>query len=131
MTKTEVLKLLPTFTAAPESLKLASGDSHVVTYRLDYHWTVRVNYRNPDAVIDRPVLRKNALRVEVAPLKDFTGTWVIWHVNGQKGRETQYKNGKYDGVLTGYHDNGRKSYKQPMRTTSPTGPTRAGNRTGR
>ena len=112
MTKAEVLKLLPGFAAAPESFGIANGDSHIVTYRLDYHWTVRVNYRNTDLVIDRPVLKKRALRVEVTPPKDFTGTWLVWHVNGQKGRETQYKNGKYDGVLTSYHDNGRKSYEQ-------------------
>jgi len=109
MTKKEVLKVLP---EAIEGLELASGDSHLVTYRLDHHWMVTVDYRNPDKVISTPVLKKFALQVDVAPPKDFTGTWTTWHVNGQKGRETHYKDGKYDDVLTSYHDNGTKSVEQ-------------------
>ncbi len=111
-TKAEVLKILPEFAEAPERSELAEGDSHIVTYRLDYHWMVRIYYRNPDKVIERPTLMKHALRIFVPPPKDFTGTWVTWHVNGQKGYEIQYKNGQYDGTFTSFHDNGAKSYEQ-------------------
>jgi hypothetical protein len=112
MSKTEVLKLLPRFPEAADGIEVSSGDSHIVVYRLDYHWTVKISYRNTGKVISRPVLHMRALKVEVTPPKDFTGTWITWHVNGQKGWETQYTNGKYDGVLTMYHDNGVKSVEQ-------------------
>jgi antitoxin component YwqK of YwqJK toxin-antitoxin module len=112
MTKAEVLKILPEFAEAPETCEISSGNSHIVMYRLDYHWVVTIYYRNPDKVIEQPTLTKRALQVHVTPPQNFTGTWITWHVNGQKGVETQYKNGKYDGVLTKYHDNGRKNYEQ-------------------
>ncbi len=111
-TKAEVLKILPGFAEAPESVEIGSGDSHIVSYRLDYHWMVTIYYRNTDKVIERPTLTRRALQVHVEPPQNFTGTWTTWHVNGQKGHETQYNNGKRDGVLTRYHDNGRKSYEQ-------------------
>ncbi len=112
MTKTEVLKILPGFAEASEGGGIADGDSHVVWYRLDYHWMVRISYRNTDKVIERPVLIKSALRVHPAPPKDFTGTWTTWHVNGQKSHEVQYKNGRHDGAYTSYHDSGTKSEEQ-------------------
>ncbi len=112
MTKAEVLKRLPAFVESPEGGEIGSGDNHIVMYRLDYHWIVRIHYRNPDKVIKRPVLIKRALRVHAAPPKDFTGTWTTWHVNGQKGYKIQYKDGRYDGTYTSYHDNGRKSTEQ-------------------
>ena len=112
MTRAEVQRILPAFAEEPESMEIGSGDSHIVGYRLDYHWMVTITYRNPDRVIARPTLTKRTVRVNVPPSPNFTGTWSTWHVNGQKGQETQYKNGKHDGVLTSYHDNGRKSYEQ-------------------
>jgi RNA polymerase sigma factor (sigma-70 family) len=112
MKKAEVLKILPPFAEAPESSEIGSGDSHIAMYRLDYHWVVTVRYRNPDKVIDRPTLARRALRIYVEPPKNFTGTWLTWHVNGQKGYEIQFKDGKYDGTFTTYHDNGGKSYEQ-------------------
>src|SRR5687768_10715014 len=90
MKKEEVLKLLPKFEVAPEGAEIADGDSHVVSYRLDYHWTVRISYRNTDKVIDPPVLARRAYRVHVAAPPGFTGTWTTWHVNGQKGYEIEY-----------------------------------------
>ncbi len=112
MAKAEVLKLLPAFAEAPDGLEIAEGDSHIVSYRLDYHWVVRISYRNTDKVIERPVLRKSALRIHPAPPEDFTGAWTTWHVNGQKGYEVLYKDGRYDGTFTSFHDNGAKSYEQ-------------------
>jgi RNA polymerase sigma factor (sigma-70 family) len=112
MTKAEVQKLLPAFAEISQGGEIASGQSHVVTYRLDYHWMVRIYYRNPDKVIERPELMKSAARIFVSPPNNFTGAWVTWHVNGQKGYEIQYTNGKYNGTFTSFHDNGAKSYEQ-------------------
>jgi antitoxin component YwqK of YwqJK toxin-antitoxin module len=112
MMKTDVLKVLPKFAEAPEEMEIGSGNSHIVAYRLDYHWMVTISYRNPDKVIERPTLTNRAYRVHVAPPNNFTGTWITWHINGQKGYEIQFQNGQYDGEFTSYHDNGTKSYQQ-------------------
>jgi hypothetical protein len=112
MTKAEVLKILPPFKDAPESAEHGSGDSHIVSYRLDHHWMVTVYYRNPGKVLAPPTLTRRALRIDFAPPAGFTGTWVTWHVNGQKGFERRYRNGNYDGVLTSFHDHGGKHFEQ-------------------
>jgi antitoxin component YwqK of YwqJK toxin-antitoxin module len=112
MTRAQVLKILPPFPEAPERMKLASGQRHWDMYRLDYHWTVQVLYDNPDKVSDRPTLIRRAMQVHVEPPKNYTGTWITWHVNGQKGSETQYQNGKYNGAHTSFHDNGQKMVEQ-------------------
>jgi hypothetical protein len=122
MTKAEVLKLLPAFAESPEQSEIGSGDSHIVTYRLDYHWVVRISYRNTDKVIGGPVLMKRALRIFVEPPKNFTGTWIAWHVNGQKGYEIPYKDGHYDGVFTTFHDNGSKHTVQHYANRNAHGP---------
>jgi RNA polymerase sigma factor (sigma-70 family) len=111
MTKAEVQKILPPF---PESdgFEHGSGDSHIVNYRIDYHWTVTVSYRNPDRVIERPTLTKRALPVPVTPPANFTGTWINWHVNGQPGHEIHYQDGQYHGAFTSFHDNGAKHVEQ-------------------
>lgn len=112
MDKKEVLKVLPPFAEASEQVEIGSGQSHVVSYRLDYHWCVTVYYRNTNKVIERPKLTKRALRIYVAPPKNYTGAWVTWHVNGQKGYEIQFRDGQYDGAFTSFHDNGKKSCEQ-------------------
>jgi antitoxin component YwqK of YwqJK toxin-antitoxin module len=131
MAKAEVLKLLPPFAKGSEGGEICDGDSHIVSYRLDYHWMVRITYRNTDKVIERPVLLKRALRVHLAPPKDFTGTWTTWHINGQKGYEIQYKDGRYDGVFTSYHDTGTKSYEQHYVNHVAHGPDTGWNADGR
>ncbi|MBI3410828.1 MAG: hypothetical protein HY040_21030 [Planctomycetes bacterium] len=108
MTRAQVLTIIPPFREAPDSMNMASGQRNWDMYRLDYHWTVRVLYDNPDKVSGRPTLIRNALRVHVEPPKNYTGTWITWHVNGQKGYESQYQNGKYNGAHTAFHDNGQK-----------------------
>jgi len=114
MKEADVLKLLPPFSQSPEQFINASGDSHVDSYRLDLHWTVTIQYQNPDKVIERPKLSRREFYVDVKPPENFTGTWVNWYVNGQKGSETQFKNGKLDGTSTAYYDTGVKSYEQHL-----------------
>ncbi len=89
-----------------------SGQTHIGRWRLDHYWVVIIQYRNPDTVLERPTLENRALHVWVKPPDGLTGTWVTWHVNGQKGRELEYANGKYYGAFIAYHDNGQKSYEQ-------------------
>jgi len=36
------------------------------------------------------------------------GLWISWHENGQKGAETNFKDGKPDGQTIAWHDNGQK-----------------------
>ena len=122
MTEAEVLKILPPFKETPELSTHGSGDSHVTTFRLDPHWTVTIQYRNPDKVIERPKLSKRELLIYVKPPADYSGTWTCWYVNGSKGHKVQYENGKYDGTLTAYYDSGAKCYEQHYRNHVADGP---------
>ena len=123
MSKGDVFKILPPFPQGANTGGIWDGGTHIDRWQLDYHWTATVAYQNPvdirkestATVISRPVLKQCAFQVNVAPRKDFTGTWINWHVNGQKGLETQYKNGKYNGVLTSYHDNGSQELRAALR----------------
>ncbi|MBI5685826.1 MAG: hypothetical protein HZC54_12195 [Verrucomicrobia bacterium] len=111
MTKAEALNVL----RSPEFSNLGgfgSGQSHSESYRLDSHWTVTIQYRNPDKVLARPTLSKKESGIYVTPPAHYTGTWNGWYVNGQKRDEMHFKDGKYDGVCAHYHDNGEKSYEQ-------------------
>jgi hypothetical protein len=51
-------------------------------------------------------------QVWVAPPAGYTGSWVTWHVNGQKAHGIQYRNGKYDGWAIALYDDGSKCYQQ-------------------
>lgn len=112
MTKSEVVKLLPSFPEAPEQSSIGTGQSYYVSYRLDYDWVVKISYRNPDKVIERPMLIARELAIYVAPPEKYSGTWICWYVNGQRSFDIQFKDGKYDGVFTKFHDNGRKAVEQ-------------------
>ena len=108
-----------------------SGVTHVATWRLDHYWIVVVQYRNPDSVIKRPTLHRRAMSIWVKPPKEHTGTWVTWHVNGQKSHEIEYENGKYDGRFTSYHDNGREAVEQHYRSGICSGVATGWSRNGR
>ena len=120
MKHSDVMRLLPPYDHTLSAERLlwsgpASGDSHVATWRLDHYWTVTIQYRNPDTVIERPELRNEAMRIWVKPPVDFTGTWVTWYVNGRKSHEIEYKNGTYNGAFIAFYHNGRQSYEQHYR----------------
>ena len=117
MTRAQVLKILPPFPEAPDRMNMASGQRNWDSYRLDFHWDVCVLYDNgkgrkgdrEDTVSVHPtVICRRAMWVHVDPPKNYTGTWITWHVNGQKGYEAQYQNGKYNGAHTDFYDNGQK-----------------------
>ncbi len=110
MKHAEVLKILP---PVDQNIPVkGEGQEHVMTWRPDDYWTVTVFYLNPDAVKERPRLHREALRVWVQPPADFTGTWVTWHVNGQKSYESEYRNGFLNGLSLIFYDNGSKLHQQ-------------------
>lgn len=121
MSKAEVAKLLPAFLIAPERSTFGSGQSHYESYRLDHDWVIRISNRNPDKVIERPTLIARELALYVTPPAKYTGTWICWHVNGQKSYEIQFADGKYDGVFTKFHDNGQKAVEQHYATHKANG----------
>lgn len=106
----EVIKSLPAY--GKERSEDWSGRSGNARWRLDHYWTVTIHYRNPDTVIKRPTLENKAMRIWVDAAADFTGTWVTWHVNGQKSHEIEYKNGKFHGSFFVFYDNGQKFHQQ-------------------
>jgi hypothetical protein len=108
MTRTEVVKILPPLSESAEETT-SNGDA---SYRLDRDWVVTIPYHYSDKVKSSSKLTKSELLVFVSPPENYTGTWITWYVNGQKGHEIQYENGGYNGVLTAYHDNGQRWYEQ-------------------
>jgi hypothetical protein len=110
--KAVVQKILPPFAKSPGISGVGSGQSHIDFYRLDYDWTVIIQYYNPDTVIERPRLDREEMKVFVAPPAKYTGAWICWHVNGQKAYEIQYLDGQYDGTFATFHDNGKISVEQ-------------------
>ena len=122
MSEAEVVDILPAFLESHDNEELGDMDNHVVDYRLDYHWIVSVQYRNPDKVVKSAKLVKSELSVFVAPPKDYTGTWICWYVNGQKRFEVQFKEGKYGGVYIDFWDNGQKAYEHHFVSNVAEGP---------
>ena len=54
-------------------------------------------------------------------LKDGNGVWVVYYDNGQKWSETNYKDGREDGLSTAQHENGQKAEEETTRTTGRMG----------
>lgn len=117
MKHSDVMRLLPPYDRTLSADRLlwsgpGSGDSHIATWRLDHYWSVTIQYRNPDSVIERPKLQNKAMRIWVEPPGDLTGTWVTWYVNGLKSHRIEYKNGKYHGAFIAFYDDEQKCYEQ-------------------
>jgi antitoxin component YwqK of YwqJK toxin-antitoxin module len=49
------------------------------------------------------------LDVWVEPPPNFTGLWTTYRVNGQKSDELHYKDGKRDGEITSFYDDGSRA----------------------
>ncbi len=52
---------------------------------------------------------REGIRYEEDSEIPFTGKHLLWHENGQKEGEINYKDGKQNGITTMWHENGRKS----------------------
>jgi antitoxin component YwqK of YwqJK toxin-antitoxin module len=79
---------------------------------------------NAQAKVDEPpvqtvdaskLVRRDGLRYEGGSEAPFTGVGVVKNENGHKWSETTYKDGKLDGLSTGWHKNGLKWYEQPYK----------------
>jgi antitoxin component YwqK of YwqJK toxin-antitoxin module len=106
---TEVMKILQ---LPPESQFFEQYPNGDANYRLDNDWIVTIRFLNRDKVISNAKLTKRELLAYVTPPENYTGTWTIWYVNGQKGNEIEHENGRYNGLFTRYYDNGQKTYEQ-------------------
>lgn len=104
----EVTAILPLFEKRPYEGGWFGGGVTTQTQRLDYHWTTAISYARPGIVVNSPTLIAGEMLVEVQLPPKYSGRWTSWYVNGRKGIVANYRNGEYDGVLTYYHDNGRK-----------------------
>jgi hypothetical protein len=107
MTKTNLLKLLAPFKVEAQP-GFGSGGSHSEYYRLDDAWVLVCWFHNEGDTLFERELESNLKYVWVAPPPDFTGTWITYHVNGQKSHEIGYKAGKYHGQFIAYHPDGSK-----------------------
>ncbi len=139
MTSDEALQLLMPERSPAERRTTLQGKScmgviSVNTYRLDDYWKTAIYsfderrsplsgregvQRDSDVDLGRgklsptpPVLVQDVRQVWVSLPAGYTGLWVIWHVNGQKASEIQYRNGQPDGTLTAFYDDGAKLSEQ-------------------
>jgi hypothetical protein len=116
----EALKvLLPELTPAERQKRCEgvhwSGGSGTSGYRLDDYWAVwlyLVGFEHKKLHEHAPDLFRSVRQVWVALPPDYTGVRMTWYVNGQKANESQYSNGRHDGIVTAFYDDGPKCYKQ-------------------
>ena len=53
---------------------------------------------------------RNGLQYEVNQEKPYTGKLIEYWENGQKLIETNFKNGKAEGLITTWYENGQKAF---------------------
>jgi len=114
MTEAQVFGIFPRYPGTNDSRS---------QYRLDPHWMLKVDYDNQNLVKTPPELIRSALLVAVPVPTNYTGTWIQWYANGQKGLESQCRNGKFDGLSTHFWDNGSKAHEQNYKDNALDGPT--------
>ena len=56
------------------------------------------------------LVSKDSLQYAPGSDKPYSGEAVWYHENGQKSEVTSYKNGKQDGLYTGWYENGQKYF---------------------
>jgi len=81
-------------------------------YRLDDLWVIRLSFHTPankPDTLSGCELLESMRDVWVEPPPNFTGTWVIYYVNGERSSETHYRDGRRDGEEIGYSPFGRVS----------------------
>jgi len=64
---------------------------------------------------------RNGIKYEVNSEVGFTGKYVRYSDNGQKSYETNYKNGKENGLETLWYKNGQKSYEVNYKNSNKEG----------
>lgn len=86
---------------------VAGGGSRTESYRLDDVWMLICSYGRSDELF-RAELSEQIRHVWVAPSSDFSGVWTTYFVNGQRGHEIHYANGRYFGTLATFRSDGSK-----------------------
>jgi hypothetical protein len=110
MDRTEVLRILPSVEGpGAASGGVHDGGSYVTTWRLDEHWSAVATFYESGELARFPRLHKGGRWVGVVHPPDFTGTWVDYHVNGQKARAVELRAGKHHGICATYYDTGATS----------------------
>ncbi|MBI5684257.1 MAG: hypothetical protein HZC54_04185 [Verrucomicrobia bacterium] len=69
---------------------------------------IAAKYQNAGTNNIPKLLREPVLVNAPYPPGGFTGTWVEWYSNGQKGQETKYVNSRPDGPFTHWYSDGKK-----------------------
>ena len=70
----------------------------------------------PVQAVDAPKwVERDGLWYEGDSETPFTGVRVEKHENGNKKREATYKDGKVEGLWTGWHENGQKAYEKTLK----------------
>ncbi|MHC4202449.1 MAG: toxin-antitoxin system YwqK family antitoxin [Planctomycetota bacterium] len=138
MKHAEVVKLLPPSDTTRSLDQVlwsgggpATGSCHRAAWGLDHYWSVEIEYINPDIVRRRPTLKSGTESVSVMYPQNYTGTWAMWYVNGQKYYEYRFLNGKMHGACAKYYDNGRKRCETHYRNGMAHGSSRTWHRTGK
>ena len=72
---------------------------------------VNDNQPETEAVNDTELVKRQGVTYRINSEKPFTGKSVVFHPNGQKSLEANYKNGKQDGPWLMWHENGQKLIK--------------------
>jgi len=108
MTREEIFRIV-----RPRSVSSLHKGSDSSVYTLDYHWEMIFVFPYSESDRREPVIvNRKEMFVWVMPPKTFTGIWTWWYANGQKASESEYKEGRRDGLLLSYDDDGNKSHEQ-------------------
>jgi hypothetical protein len=106
MSTTNILQSLRPVIVRPEG-RGGTGNFNADRFRLDDVWILEC-YFNGDTFYGCKLLPL-ILEVWVEPPRNFNGLWTTYLVNGQKSREFHYKNGKLDGGITSFYDDGSRA----------------------
>jgi len=105
MSKTNILQLLKPVISRPPS-GAGSGSFETEQFRLDDLWVLECHF---DHGFIGCKLFPQTFEVWIEPPAHFTGLWTAYYVNGQRSHEIRYKDGKRDGEMTSFYDDGSKA----------------------
>ena len=105
MPEEEMRRLDACFATPP--LGASGGGGTASTYRVDALYVLIVWTDDRRHTVMGAQLGTATEEFWVAPPKDFTGLWVVYHANGQKSHAISYRDGNYDGTFTSFDDQGR------------------------
>jgi hypothetical protein len=94
------------------ALIMDEGMSDSEDYRLDNQWKLTVRYQWGTDSVSGFSLSKHIDYVWVDPPSNFTGSWVVYYVNGVPASNIEYRSGQYFGTLIQFHPNGLTKHVQ-------------------